>query len=76
MKILVEDDRCIIEGDGKDVITGASFILHKVISKGKSEQSNAEVLALICGGAVNCGENVKFDWHTFFKELRRHRKRG
>ena len=61
---------------GEDITMGASFILNRVLSKGKSEQSNAEVLALICGGAVNCGENVKFDWNTFFKELRIHRKRG
>ena len=75
MKIFVDDDRCTIEGTGKNVIMGASYLLNKVLSKG-TEQSNAEVLALICAATVNCGAEVKFDWDIFLKELHEHRGRG
>ena len=72
MKILIDDYRCIIKGAGNDVIVGVSYIIKQVLDKGKSGQSNAEVLALICEGAVNCDEKVKFDWDIFLKELRKY----
>ena len=53
---------------------GVSFLIGQILLEFDNPQDTADVLAFLCGAAVNVTNGVKFDWDSFLNALKEHRE--